>query len=219
MVKSIADVCRLNLSPRIIGIDDAPFQTRPRTPGAEVHAVAIITSDDRFEGMLYIPDIHQDGLNAGPRLTRSILDSKFHQQIHAVFLDGVTMGGLNVIDIEKLANDVQRPVVAVMRAYPKLDRMLQAIEKLPDAAERSARISAAGPIHQIRGWIFQYRSPAVTGEQKDGTTQHQSPLTPDEVAKLLDRCTPAGGQKIPECLRMAHLIGSAIKTGQSSSNA
>lgn len=220
MVKSISDVCRLNLSPRTIGIDDAPFQTCPRIRGSEVHAVAIITSNDRFEGMLYIPAIHQDGLNAGQRLTEAILASKFHDQLHAVFLDGVTMGGLNVIDIAQLATDLQRPVVALMRTYPNLQRMLQAIEKLPEAQERIQRIRAAGPIYKIRNWIFQYRCPVPQArsqsEQIDSTYQS---VTPDVIATLLEKCTPHSGQKIPECLRMAHLIGAAIKTGQSSSNA
>lgn len=220
MVKSISDVCQLNLSPRTIGIDDAPFQTRPRIRGSEVHAVAIITSNDRFEGMLYIPAIHQDGLNAGQRLAETILTSKFHEQLHAVLLDGVTMGGLNVIDIAQLATDLQRPVVALMRTHPNLQRMLGAIQKLPEAQERAQRIRAAGPIYEVRGWVFQYRCPIPDGSvmsEKIGDV-HQS-VTPEIIATLLDRCTPAGGQKVPECLRIAHLIGAAIKTGQSSSSA
>lgn len=220
MVKSIPDVCRLNLSPRTIGIDDAPFQTRPRVRGSEVHAVAVITSNDRFEGMLYIPAIHQDGLNAGQRLKEAILASKFHDQLHAVFLDGVTMGGLNVIDIAQLATDVQRPVVAIMRTYPNLQRMLQAIEKLPEAQERAQRITAAGPIYEVRNWVFQYRCPVPLACTRPEQIKniHQS-VTPEVIATLLEKCTPPSGQKIPECLRMAHLIGAAIKTGQSSSNA
>lgn len=215
MVKSIPDLCRLNISPRILGIDDAPFQTRPRVRGSEVHAVGVVTSLDRFEGMLYCGGIEQDGLNAGQRLTDAILASKFHEQIHAVFVDGVTMGGLNIVNIDELAKAISRPVVAVMRSHPNIEKMLDAIAKLPDKEERTARIRAAGPIHEIRGWIFQYRYPSPSLETVDA----KSSVAPEDVAMLLDKCTPTGGQKIPECLRIAHLIGAAIKTGQSSSSA
>lgn len=209
MVKSIRDLCRLNMSPRVLGFDDAPFQTKPRVPGSEVHAVGIITSSDRFEGMLYCSGILQDGLNAGERLSQCVRESKFNEQIHAVFVDGITMGGLNVIDIQQLATELQRPVISVMRCHPNIEKMLKAIEKLPFASEREDRLRAAGPIHEIGGWIFQFRCPNGDG----------SSVNEEDVARLLSKCTPKGTQKIPECLRMAHLIGAAVKTGQSSSSA
>ncbi|PXF40178.1 hypothetical protein BWQ96_10116 [Gracilariopsis chorda] len=209
-MKSLSEIVRRNLSPRILGFDDAPFQSRPRVPGSEVHAVGVVTSLDRFEGMLYCGEILQDGLNAGERLADAVCKSKFHDQIHAIFLDGVTMGGLNVIDIQNLADALQRPVIAVMRSQPNIEKMLNAIGKLPLAEERRMKLSAAGPIHQIGNWIFQYRCP------RDGEVENP---TAQDVATLLDRCTPEGTQKIPECLRIAHLIGAAIKCGQSSSAA
>lgn len=219
MVKSIKAVNHLNLSPRVIGFDDTPFQSRPRQPGSELEAVGIVSSDALFEGMLYVRGIIQDGMNAGERLADAVMASKFYDQIHAVLVDGITMGGLNVIDIAWLANKLQRPVIAVMRAYPKLERMIAAIEKIPLASERTARLRAAGPIHEIRNWVFQYRCPQASDGDIANDAKVYEEVTPDEVARLLDRCTPQGGQKIAECLRIAHLIGSAIKTGQSSSRA
>lgn len=211
MVKSISELCRQKVAPRIIGIDDAPFQTKPRVPGSEVHAVAIVTTADRFEGMLYCGNIIQDGMNAGHVLSQTILTSKFHSQIHAVFLDGITMGGFNVIDIQCLADELHRPVVAVMRTTPDMESIYSALSRLPHSVERRRRIDAAGPVHHIGDWIFQYRCPACS--------THEAEVLPEEVALLLTKCTPQGTQKIPECLRIAHLIGAAIKTGQSSSSA
>lgn len=213
MVKSVSEICRQNVQPRILGIDDAPFQSKPRVPGSEVHAVGVVTNEDRFEGMLYCGGIEQDGLNAGQRLAEAVLRSKFLDQIHAVLLDGITMGGLNVINIEDLACVLSRPVVAVMRYHPNMERMLGAIAKLPSSEERVSRIRAAGPIYEVRNWVFQFRCPP------SGQASGNDAVTAEEIAMLLDKCTPLGGQKIPECLRMAHLIGAAIKIGQSSSSA
>lgn len=41
--------------------------------------------------------------------------------------------------------------------------------------------------------------------------------TPDEAARLLQTVTENGN--VPEALRIAHLIGSAVKTGQSGKRA
>lgn len=206
--KPISDVNRLGLSPRVIGFDDTPFQSRPRVPGSELNAVGVVTSSDRFEGMLYCSGIIQDGLNAGEVLSKAIQDSKFHSQIHAVLLDGITMGGLNVIDIERLAAEVQRPVIAVMRSLPNIPRMNVAISKVSNQDERRRRVTAAGQIYELGSWVFQYKVPPMLSKEE-----------PEEIATLLQRCTPDGTQKIPESLRVAHLIGAAVKIGHSSSSA
>ena len=119
------------------------------------------------------------------------------------------MGGLNIIDIALLAEQVHRPVVAVMRSRPKLEKMRGAIKKVQEGeCERLERLENAGEIYEIDKWVFQCKFPP--GVQPDD---------PSSIAMLLQRCTPTGTQKIPEALRIAHLIGSAIKTGQSSSSA
>lgn len=238
MVKSLREIHRRNLSPRILGFDDTPFQSRPRAPGTPVNSVGIVTTSDRFEGMLYVNNITLDGFDAQQQIREAVLSSKFHEQVHAVMLDGVTMGGFNVIDIQYLSNEIQRPVIAVMRRQPNLDKFLDAVGKLPFSDKRTCRVQAAGPVHCIRHWVFQFRCPSTSlnGGEGDGEGDgddnrvgdgcqieqiiQEEETSAEDVAKLLDKCTPAKStQKIPECLRIAHLVGSAIKTGQSSSSA
>lgn len=204
MVKTLSDVLRLGVEPRVLSFDDAPFQSRPRIPGSEVHAVGIVTSGHRFEGMLYVGGLLQDGMNACERLAAITLSSKFHEQIHAVLLDGVTMGGLNVIDIKELANRLQRTVIAVMRKRPNMQKMVEAVSHLPDARERNERLMNAGPIFEAGRWVFQYACPA------DGVDTDAMPLT-DDVVRLLDKCTPSDQQKVPEYVR--HLYQSALQHG------
>lgn len=188
MVKSIPMLLRQNIVPRVLGFDDAPFGSRPRETLAEVNYVGIVTSAARFEGMLYGGELHHDGLNATDCIAESILHSKFHEQIHSIFIDGVTMGGLNVIDISSLAERTQRTVVAVMRRQPDVFAMLAACSRLPNYAERVHKIRAAGPVFQERRWIFQYKCPPSTNDAPN----------PEQIATLLDRCTPNESQKIPE---------------------
>lgn len=187
MVKPIPALLRQNLAPRVLGFDDAPFPTNPRVQYAEVNFVGIVTTACRFEGMLY-GKLGQDSMDATDQLCACVLNSKFIDQIHCILTDGITMGGLNVIDIERLPSETERPEVAVMRRQPAIESMLAACERLDESSERARRIGSAGPVFERGRWIFQYRCPPGYGDIP----------TSDDIADLLDRCTPVEQQKIPE---------------------
>lgn len=186
MVKSLSAVLAQGVTPRVLGFDDAPFSVRPRIALSPVPFVGVLTSASRFEDMLYATGIEQDGLNATSVLRDAILGSKFHAQIHAVLLDGLTAGGFNVVDLPALAEAVKRPVVAVMRRVPDVAAVERAAGGLADGEERVRRIRAAGDIHEVGRWVFQMRAPRGV-EVNAGT-----------VGCLLDMCAPDEGQKVPE---------------------
>ena len=144
------------------------------------------------------PQQRRDGFHR--KVAELIVQSKFIAQAHVVLLDGITFGGCNVIDLPNLHSRLQVPVVAVMRRPPNLERFKHVTQQLPESEERWRRTQAAGPIHQIDGWTFQ-----CVGEET-GT-----------IAKVLDRLTNNG--KVPEALRLAHLIGSAVMLGESTNRA
>ncbi len=104
------------------------------------------------------------------------------------------------MDLPRLAAMLGRPCVAVMRRPPDLRALRLALQGLPRAPQRWARFERAGPIHQQGGFVFQ-----VQGAE------------PDDVAAALGRLTDTG--KVPEALRLAHLVGAAVVTGQSSRRA
>ncbi len=99
-----------------------------------------------------------------------------------------------------MSGELGLPVVAVMRRPPNMETFKQVVHSLPDSDERWRRTQAAGEIHQIDGWVFQ-----CVGEQ------------PHAVAKALARLTDNG--RVPEALRIAHLIGSAVMLGESTNRA
>lgn len=189
-------VLRNNKKVRVIGFDDAPFAHRKRQP---VNVAGVVCSNTRFEGMLW-GEVEQDGLDSTAVLTRLLLESKFVEQLHLVLLDGIALGGFNIIDLPALSAGVELPCVAVMRKRPDLDAIDRALKNLPDYGIRKALLDKAGEIHQIDGFVFQ-----VCG------------ATPDVVAEILTKLTDNGD--VPEALRLAHIIGSAVMTGQSSSRA
>lgn len=182
---------------RVIGFDDAHYADKSH--GSEVNVAGIVCSDVRFEGMLW-GSIAKDGLDATENLIRMLAGSKFAAQVQIVLTDGITFGGCNVVNLSELNRALGVPVVAVMRRTPDLEAFEHVVNRLPDSGQRWESVKAAGPIHQQNGFVFQ-----VAG------------LDPTLASRVLRRLTDQG--KIPEAIRLAHLIGSAVKLGTSGKRA
>lgn len=177
---------------RVIGFDDVPWRHR-RT--ARVGVVGAVCAGTRFEGMVY-GTVRRDGWRATSALEALLVHGKFLPQIHLVLLDGIALGGFNVVDLPRLARSLQRPCVAVMRKLPDLPAMERAAHRLPRPQARLALLRRAGPVHVSGPFVYQ-----VHGAE------------PHDVAAALARLTDTGN--VPEALRLAHLIGGALAYGQS----
>lgn len=177
---------------RAIGFDDAPFTRRP---GARVDIAGVVCLGTRFEGLVW-GHVRRDGRSATRALIDLLVGGKYLPQLHLVLLDGIAFGGLNVVDLPALAAALQRPCVAMMRRMPDVAGMQAAIRRLPQPERRLALLARAGPIHQRAPFVFQ-----VAGLGADATE--------DALHRLTDR------GHVPEALRLAHLIGSAVKDGES----
>ena len=181
---------------RVIGFDDAPLK---RHSAKAVAVAGVVCSLTRFEGMLW-GDIQIDGWNSTERIAEMLLTSKFYSQVHLVLLDGISMGGLNLVNLPDLAKRLELPCVAVMRKYPKLEKMQAAMALLPEKERRLAILAQAGEIYEYSPFYFQ-----VSGLP--------APIT----ARILKRLTDKGN--VPEALRLAHLITSAVINGESGNRA
>ena len=181
---------------RAIGFDDAPFVRHQK---AKVNISGVVCSNTRFEGMVW-GAVEVDGRDATDTICQLLVGRKFLPQLHLVLLDGIGFGGFNLVDLPLLAQKLQLPCVAVMRRLPKMTKMKQAMSRLPHYQHRLTVLEKAGPIYTHAPFCFQ-----VHGEQ------------PETIALALTQLTDRG--KVPEALRLAHLIGSAIASGESSSQA
>ncbi len=177
---------------RAIGFDDAPFSRRR---GAAVGLAGVVCAGTRFEGLVW-GRVRQDGWDAGDAIVRLLARGKFLPQLHLVLLDGIAFGGLNVVDLAALAAALGRPCAAVMRRPPDLAAMEAAIRRLPRPGPRLARLARAGPVHRLLGFTFQVQG-----------------APPEATAAALARLTDRGA--VPEPLRLAHLVGAAVRTGES----
>lgn len=181
---------------RVIGFDDAPFT---RQAGGYVPVAGVVCALTRFEGMVW-GQVQQDGWDATEAICQLLLGSKFLPQLHLLLLDGIGFGGFNIVDLPNLASRLQLPCVTVMRRYPNLVKMKQAMQQLPHSEKRLYRLQRAGKIYASPPFFFQ-----VCGEE------------PEIIAQTLTRLTDCGN--VPEALRLAHLIGAAVIKGESGSQA
>ena len=189
---ALRSVLRSGRRLRTLGVDDGPFRRGSRR---DVLVVGAVYSDHQFEGLLSCR-VRQDGHDATARLTEMICGSKFAPQLHLVVLDGIALGGFNVVDLPALAQATALPCVAVMRRQPDLVAVERAIAQLPRARPRLARLAHAGPIRTAGAVRFQCAG-----------------VAPETAARAIARSVCAG--HLPECVRAAHLIASGIVTGQS----
>ena len=183
---------RLPREVRVVGIDDGPF---PRKAGVNVCVVgAIYRGGDYLDGMV-ATTIRRDGRNATHKLVRMVADSRYFAQLHYLILDGIALGGFNVVDIRRLWQETGLPVMVVVRRQPDLEAVRRALLRLPAGEARWRLIEKAGPPEPLGGLFVQ-----------------RAGLERDEAEALLAlSCTRA---KIPEPLRAAHIIAGAWVTGE-----
>jgi len=204
-MRSLESPLRKRKQLRVIGFDDAPFEkllkkaAKSSKGDRAVSIAGVVCSNTRFEGMLWDKVTH-DGLDATEVIARMVAGSKFHAQLNMVLTDGITVAGFNMIDIAALSESLQIPCVAVMRSLPNLEGFFDAMEHVDNKQQRVDVTEKAGEIYSLGRFHFQ-----VAG------------CPPEMAAEALERVTDNGD--VPEALRLAHLIGAAVETGESSKRA
>ena len=176
-----------------MGFDDAPFA---RTHQGPVTVVGAVFADRRFDGVL-VAAVEKDGSDATAVLAGTIAGSRFHEHIHLVLLQGVTLAGFNVVDACVLHEQVARPVLVVARKRPDMEAIRRALEtRIPGGAAKWRSIDRLGPMEPCAGVYVQ-----------------RVGLSAEEAAAVVERL--AIHSQIPEPLRVAHLIAGAIARGAS----
>ena len=195
-MKSISEIIRLNKQIRVMGFDDSPFS---KTEDTSVNILGIVCSNTRFEGMVW-GEIERDGTDATERLVKLVSQHKFYDQLHAVLIDGLAFGGFNLLNLPLLSEKISLPCIAVMRKMPDLESIDKALQNFSDYKTRIRLIEMAGEIFHYEPFYYQCAG-----------------IDSKDAAMLLEKVTDQG--KVPEALRLAHLIGSAVKNGVSSNRA
>lgn len=179
---------------RILGIDDSRFVTH--TKGATDVVGVVYKGGYWFEGVMHT-SITIDGLDATEKITMMIKNSPFYGELPVVILDGITFAGFNVVDISKLSQSVNLPVISVARERPNLKQIKSAFKNLSNFEIRWHILENAGDLFEVE-----------TRKGENPIYIQISGILPKD-AKLIVRNTSTQSN-IPEALRVAHIIASGL---------
>jgi hypothetical protein len=186
---------------RILGFDDGPFKPRQREP---IPVIGAIFRGGKFlDGMLRT-DVEIDGDDATRKIIKLVNSSRHKQQLRVIMFDGVTLAGFNVIDIKEINRKTGLPVIVINRKEPDLKRVKRALKNFEDFEKRWKKILRAGKIKScvIRGTKVYYQNVGLGNEETE------------EIIRL-----SSTRSFIPEPLRAAHLIATAVVKGESGGRA
>ena len=184
---------RMKTRPHTLGVDDAPFDKRQTEP---VPIVAVAMEGNSLIESIALGRFPVDGEGATDYLATWIASLRARPMLQAVILGGITIAGLGLIDITLLAQRLDLPVLVVTRHNPANSELSNALQaaKLQERLELLERIPRA------------YRF-------KDGLYLAHAGATRVEAERLLT--ATLGKARLPEPLRVAHLIGQALVLGES----
>lgn len=186
---------------RILGFDDAAFSAKDKT----VPVIGVIYRGGKFPDGILRTDIAVDGLDATEKLIKRINSTRHKQQLKVLMLDGITLGGFNIVDIKNLYEKTHLPVIVINRKHPDLEDVEKALKIFKDYKKRWKIILNAGKI----------KSCSLKNNKK---VYYQSiGLSDEETEEIIQlSCT---NSQIPETLRVAHLIATAVVKGESGGRA
>lgn len=179
---------------RVLGIDDGVFT--PHEKGLVPIVGVVFRGGYWLDGVMHTK-VEVDGFDATEKIASMIINSPHFKQLRIIMLDGITFAGFNIVNIKKLNNETQLPVMAVTREKPDFAEIREALKNLPRSKERWKTILNAGEIIEV-----------LTRNRREKVYMQISGILEEDAKKIL-RLT-ATRSNMPEALRVAHLIASGI---------
>jgi endonuclease V-like protein UPF0215 family len=210
----------------VIGFDDGPF---PREHRGDVLLVGVVCSGTRVDGVVS-GRIRRDGANATKVMIDLVRASQFGSHVQAIMLQGIAVGGFNVVDVKGLSAALRIPVLVVTRRLPDMAAVKRALfsaepqarPRVAGAARKWKLLESAGTMELLGASRRSLRRETAHGGPKPPTGIRtvtprlwiqRAGLSLEQARKLVADTTLHGN--IPEPLRLAHLIAGGITTGTS----
>ncbi len=177
---------------RVLGIDDGKFI--PHTKGQALIVGVVFRGGCSIDGVMHTK-VSIDGLDATVKLADMINGSPHRHQLRLVMINGITLAGFNIVDINRLSNLTGLPILSLTTVKPDLEDIHEALKRLPSTEERWQIILNAGEIHEITNKDVKLYMGLVG-------------ITLADAKTVLDLTSTRGSY--PEPLRVAHLIASGV---------
>jgi len=177
-------------------VDDSPFEFGDRR---SLVVGALVRVPDYLEAVMRT-EVEVDGLDSTDRLVEMVSSSRYREQVKLVVVDGIALGGFNVLDLASFHERTGIPVATVTRDEPDMREIEAALRKHFDDWEGRMSLIRRTPLR-----------PLDTGHKPLHASVLGMPW--DEFARLVRLTTVRGA--VPEPVRIAHLVSAAMVKGES----
>lgn len=180
---------------RILGFDDMPFLFTDK----QVDIVGVIMRGGTYLEGVVKTTIAVDGTDATQKIIELITTSKHKAQLRVIMFDGAALGGFNVIDCKQLYDETTIPTLTITRENPDMKTIKKTLQSHFTDWETRWSLLTQGSLHELKLDFPVY--------------VRTFGLTKQETEETIRISTIRGA--IPEPLRVAHLIATGIKKGES----
>ena len=181
---------------RLLGVDDSPFTFTDKY----ATVIGVVMRGGEYIECVLRGHVLIDGDDATFVCKEMIENTRHKTQLKAMLLDGIALGGFNVVDIEEIYNTTGLPVITITRDKPDFNKIKTALQKnFKDWKDRFILIKK-GKLYPVK-------------------TKHNPiyikfiGINIEEAKEIIKLSTIRG--VIPEPIRVAHLITSGITRGES----
>lgn len=181
---------------RLLGIDDSPFSFHQK----HTTVIGVVMRAGEYLECVLKSKVEIDGSDATDICIEMINNTRYKKQLKAVLLDGASLGGFNIVDIELVSKSTSLAVITVTRDEPDFSLIKEALKK------------------RFIDW-----NKRLTILQKGELFEVQTSYTPIYIkcagislfqAKEIIKISTIQGV-IPEPIRVAHVIASGVMRGES----
>lgn len=181
---------------RLLGLDDSPFTFTDKY----CNVIGVVMRGGEYIESILKNQVSIDGNDATDICINMIKNSRHQKQLKALLLDGVALGGFNIVDIQEVYNNTNLPVITITRDKPDFENIKKALNKNFHDWEKRLSIMKKGKLHEVK-------------------TSHNPifvkciGLSIEGAKEIIKLSTIRG--VVPEPIRVAHLIASGITRGES----
>ena len=181
---------------RILAIDDSPFSFSDKY----CTIIGVVMRGGEYLECVLSNQVEIDGNEATLICKEMIKNTKHRQQIKVVMLDGVALGGFNIVDINELYESTNIPVITITRDKPNFDKIKIALsEHFKDWKER---------------WMILKKGELFTVKTSHNPIYVKCEgIDRKEAEEIINLSTIRG--VLPEPIRVAHVIASGVTRGES----
>ena len=172
-----------------VAIDDAPHERDHLT----TELVFLICRGFDIEHFIHT-QIDVDGLNSTNMIIKTL--NPIIDRFQIILTHGITTAGFNLLDIEKIFTELNKPIISVTENAPK-GHFNEAIRNLPDYEIRKSIIERAGEQHSY-----------ITPTGKNPVFFQYKGLELKTVHQFLKKFSKRS--RLPEQLLLAHKIASGL---------